>query len=143
MNKEEIRNLRWEKIEKFVSKARDEGLEGSFLLLMSPTGCDVVSLPKVTPNVSLKSMLHQAININTYVDNPDVVKKMAMSFVELIFNKKIISFMEKHHNKYTMLAWGAVGYFYENGDCVEVFEDQDVVFLDFNLLEVSANEEVY
>lgn len=139
------RVARWEKIKSSIDKVKTqiETCDDNSMLIIPSIrgGYDVLALPR-PPTLNLaECVLHAAKvqDVRTKAVGEDTMKRMALTTTQLILNDKFLPTIMKLENpRGAVMAglWQMIMFYKDTSDCVEVFANKNVVFIDVNLLEV-------
>jgi hypothetical protein len=139
------RVARWEKIKSSIDavKTQIETCDDNSILIIPSVigGYEVLALPRPSTMNLAECVLHATKVQDTRVESvgEDVMQRMALTTTQLIMNGKFLDvFMKMEDPRHSVMAglWQMIMFYKNTSDCVEVFADKNVVFIDVNLLEV-------
>ena len=130
--------LRWRKIENSVAKLT-ESPHWPMLIPSMKGGFEVLTVPVRNGDFEETEANMVRIYNKNHKAGDDDAKKTAMCMIELLnngdFGKNFSTVAD-----FTGAVWWLYGYFKVNTDCVEVFKDKKIIFIDINMIQVPTTK---
>lgn len=132
-----IREMRYQKIKKCIDLIKTNGLGWSVVVNAPDGGFDLLGLPiNTSEGKTFESTLAYA---QETITNDELSKAMMFNLMAMVYNNKYIEFTKTNYVEAVLLTWNLVHFFVKvSPDSVSVFEEDNVVYIDFNLQDVKG-----